>query len=71
MSDAVAAIQPKELREPVSGALSEARVFARLRRRLLHNHVSSWLRDSRLRLCLLLVFSVLFWFLLFALFLRV
>ena len=68
MSDAVVAVNPTELREPIAAPLSEWRVFGRLRRRLLHNHVSSWLRHSRLRLTLLLVFSVLFWFLLFALF---
>src|SRR5262249_6994387 len=32
------------------------------------NHISVWIEHSRLRLCMLLVFSVLFWFLLFALF---
>lgn len=47
---------------------NDARTFARLRRRLLFNHTSTWLRHSRLRLCLLLMFSVLFWFLLFLLF---
>jgi ABC-2 type transport system permease protein len=51
-----------------SAQLAESVVFARLRSRLLRNHVGAWLRHSRLRLCLLLVFSVLFWFLLFVLF---
>jgi ABC-2 type transport system permease protein len=49
-------------------AATETVAFARLRRRLLANHVGTWLRHSRLRLCLLLIFSVLFWFLLFVLF---
>jgi ABC-2 type transport system permease protein len=68
MSDAVAAVDSSAVHEPAGPSLSEARVFARLRRRLLQNHISSWLRHSRLRLCLLVIFSVLFWFLLFVLF---
>ncbi len=68
MSNVVAAIAEHEMREPARRPLTEARVFARLRRRLLRNHVSSWLSKSRLRLFLLVIFSVLFWFLLFVLF---
>ena len=48
--------------------MSQHHVFARLRWWLLRNHALSWLRHSRLRLTLVLTFSVLFWFLLFVLF---
>ena len=68
MAEAVAALNHATQADSRSAAMSEPRVFARLRRRLFANHVSVWLRQSRLRLCLLVVFSVLFWFLLFALF---
>ncbi len=53
-----------EARPPVR----EARVFARLRTRLVRNIVRVRLRQSRLRLSLVLIFSVLFWVLLFGLF---
>ncbi len=68
MSEAAVTIQEPHAAVPQAARLGEPRVFARLRARLVVNHVNSWLRHSRLRLCMLAVFSVLFWFLLFALF---
>jgi ABC-2 type transport system permease protein len=44
------------------------RLFWWLRVRLLRNYVAVWLDQSRLRLSLIAIFSVLFWFLLFAIF---
>jgi ABC-2 type transport system permease protein len=68
MADAVATVEGVSESRPQAALLSEPRVFARLRMRLFANHVSVWLKQSRLRLCLLVVFSAVFWFLLFALF---
>lgn len=66
MSQGGAATHPGDHRR--RAPLSEWRVFARLRSRLVRNLVAVRLRRSRLRLLLILIFSLLFWFMLFALF---
>ncbi|MBI3462263.1 MAG: hypothetical protein HY000_04265 [Planctomycetes bacterium] len=68
MSSAAVSVSPDELGQSSHAPLPDSRVFARLRLRLLRNLIASRLQHSRLRLTLILVFSVLFWFMLFGLF---
>jgi ABC-2 type transport system permease protein len=68
MSELNVALSGPAIDGSASATPNEPAIFGRLRSRLLRNHVASWLRHSRLRLGMIFVFSVLFWFLLFGLF---